>query len=43
MQSTPPQSQISGLYYQRPLPQVRFFYQFSLRFCLINTSNSHHH
>jgi hypothetical protein len=24
MQQTPPQSQISGLYYQRPLPQVRF-------------------
>jgi hypothetical protein len=24
MQLTPPQSQISGLYYQRPLPQVRF-------------------
>lgn len=24
MQSTPPQSQISGLYYQRPLPQVCF-------------------
>jgi len=23
MQQTPPQSQISGLYYQRPLPQVR--------------------
>lgn len=42
MQPTPPQSQISGLYYQRPLPQVRNFYSIIHSALLIHNSNSHH-